>query len=95
MNRPIRRALHGVVLATALAAAAPQAFAATAAPQPPGSSSGFGTPPAGYVHEESFHGTAAACRAAGTTGIAEGTWTAYFCHQALPFTPFQELYVKK
>ncbi|WP_329102267.1 hypothetical protein [Streptomyces sp. NBC_01439] len=95
MNRSIRRVLHGAVLATALAAAAPQAFAATTAPQPPASSSSFGTPPAGYVHEQSFRGTAAACRAAGQAGIAEDKWTAYFCYQALPFTPFQELYVKK
>ncbi|MEU8892558.1 hypothetical protein [Streptomyces sp. NPDC048442] len=95
MNRSIRGVLHGAVLAAALLAAAPQAFAATAAPQPPASSAGFGTPPAGYVRETSFHGTAAACQTAGQAGIAEGKWTAYFCYQALPFTPFQELYVKK
>ncbi|MFG2415637.1 hypothetical protein [Streptomyces goshikiensis] len=92
MNRSIRRTLHGAVLASALAATAPQAFAATATQQPSAASSSFGTPPAGYVHEESFHGTAAACQ---TAGIAAGKWTAYFCFQALPFTPFQELYVKK
>ncbi|MGW5848656.1 hypothetical protein ACWFQ8_12015 [Streptomyces sp. NPDC055254] len=95
MNRSIRRVLHTTVLATALAAAAPQAFAATSAPQPLASSSSFGMPPAGYVHEKSFRGVAAACRAAGQAGIADGKWTAYFCHQALPFTPYQELYVKK
>ncbi|MBT2406303.1 MULTISPECIES: hypothetical protein [unclassified Streptomyces] len=87
MNRSIRRLLQGAVFATALAASAPQAFAATAP--------GIGTPPAGYVHEPSFHGTATACRAAGAEGIADGKWTAYFCYQELPFTPFQKLYVKK
>ncbi|MFE6460605.1 hypothetical protein ACFVP0_24530 [Streptomyces cinereoruber] len=87
MNRSIRRLLHGAVLAGALAAAAPQAYAATG--------TGPRTPPPGYVHEKSFHGMASACRAAGTAGVEDGRWTAYFCYQALPFTPFQELYVKK
>ncbi|MFE2927170.1 hypothetical protein [Streptomyces goshikiensis] len=89
MTRPMRRALHGVVLAAALAATAPQAFAATTSRQP------LGTPPAGYVRDQSFHGTAAACQTAGRAGITQSTWTAYLCYQALPLTPFQELYVKK
>ncbi|MGW6578226.1 hypothetical protein ACWF76_02320 [Streptomyces globisporus] len=95
MNRWIRRSLHGAVLTAALAATAPQAFAATTDQQQPVASPAFGTPPPGYVHEESFYGRAAACQAEGKAGIAEGRWTAYFCYQALPFTPFQELYVKK
>ncbi|MFE5864676.1 hypothetical protein ACFQ77_29610 [Streptomyces virginiae] len=90
MTRPMRRALRGAVLAAAaLTVTAPQAFAATTTQQT------LGAPPAGYVRDQSFHGTAAACQTAGRAGITQSTWTAYFCHQALPFTPFQELYVKK
>ncbi|MBT2446178.1 hypothetical protein J7F03_03530 [Streptomyces sp. ISL-43] len=94
MHPRTKRTLHATLLAAALALSfAPYAGAAPA-PQPPASSADFGTPPAGYVHETSFYGTAAACQTAGKAGIAEGRWTAYFCYQALPFTPFQELYVK-
>ena len=89
MSRPLRRTLHCALLAATLATTAPQAYAATTTPQQ------LGTPPVGYVHEESFHGTAAACRTAGRAGLAQSTWTAYYCYQAVPFTPFQELYVKK
>ncbi|MFI8365177.1 hypothetical protein ACIGD1_34120 [Streptomyces sp. NPDC085612] len=90
MTRTMRRALHGAVLATAaLAATAPQAFAAAPVQQP------LSRPPVGYVLEESFHGTAAACQTTGRAGIAQNTWTAYFCYQALPFSPFQQLYIKK
>ncbi|MEU6211835.1 hypothetical protein ABZ891_18240 [Streptomyces sp. NPDC047023] len=90
MTRTMRRALHSAVLASAaLAATAPQAFAATPVQQ------SLSKPPAGFVLEESFHGTAAACQTTGRAGISQKTWTAYFCHQALPFSPFQQLYVKK
>ncbi|MFJ6610513.1 hypothetical protein ACIQPT_09555 [Streptomyces sp. NPDC091289] len=44
---------------------------------------------------ESSYGIAAVCRAAGQAGVAEGMWNAYFRHQALPFPPLQQLWVKK
>ncbi|MFG2986773.1 hypothetical protein ACGFYQ_36945 [Streptomyces sp. NPDC048258] len=101
MNRSIQKAVHCTILAAALALSAPQAFAASGsdaagpARQPVASQASAWLPPAGYVKESSFYGTAAACESTGRTGIAEGKWIAYICYQALPFTPFQDLYVKK
>jgi hypothetical protein len=101
MNRHIQKAAHCSILAALLILGAPHAFAASdgnaagPAQQPLASLPGAWPPPAGYVREDSFYGTAAACESTGKNGITEGKWTAYYCYQALPFTPFQDLYVKQ
>ncbi|MFD9725784.1 hypothetical protein [Streptomyces sp. NPDC059072] len=101
MNRSIQKAVQCAIVAAALALHAPQALAASggdaagAAQHADSSSVGVWPPPAGYVKEESFYGTAAACESTGRAGVAEGKWIAYVCYQALPFTPFQDLYVKR
>ncbi|MBT2478761.1 hypothetical protein [Streptomyces sp. ISL-94] len=92
----MRKAVSVAVLAAtaALVLGASPVFAAAPAQQPASSTTNAWTPPAGYTHEGSIFG-AAACQAAGKAGITENRWSAYICYQKLPFTPVQELYVKK
>ncbi|OKK11129.1 hypothetical protein AMK16_33035 [Streptomyces sp. CB00455] len=92
----MRKALPVAVLAAtaALVLGASPVFAAAPKQQPVVSTASAWTPPADYIHEASFFG-AAACQAAGKEGVTEGRWSAYICYQKLPFTPVQELYVKK
>ncbi|MFB7982792.1 hypothetical protein [Streptomyces vinaceus] len=92
----MRKTVTVAVLAAtaALALGTSPVFAATAAQQPAASTTTAWAPPAGYTHEGSYFG-AAACQASGEAGITENRWSAYVCYQKLPFTPVQELYVKK
>lgn len=100
MNRSIKLAVHGTVLAAALVLGAPQAFAvsvpegARTAQGPVDSSAAAWTPPEGYTRVDTFYG-GAECHAAGKSGVAEGRWSAYLCVQEFPYTPFQSLYVRK
>ncbi|MFJ8871349.1 hypothetical protein ACIRD6_37080 [Streptomyces sp. NPDC102473] len=95
MPRSMQRTVYCALLAIAFVMGAPQAFAAPARSQPQAASVAVVTPPAGFVHEDSFYGTASACQTRGKSGIADGSWIAYVCIQTLPLTPFQDLYVKK
>ncbi|MEV0011109.1 hypothetical protein [Streptomyces sp. NPDC047973] len=95
MSRSMQRTVYSALLSVAFVMGAPQAFAAPAGSQQQAAAVAAVAPPAGYVHEDSFYGTAAACQTTGKNGVADGSWTAYVCVQTLPFTPFQDLYVKK
>lgn len=101
VNNTLKHSLLAATAAAALTVSSSPALAAMGSERPvPAAQTAKWLPPEGYTYETSFVGSSASCTSQGATGVAEGRWSAFVCHEEMMkltdnWMLFQSLYAKK